>query len=133
MTSRRPRIAVIDDDELVLTLARDLLALDGDYDTRTHGDVRSGAAFVRDVRPDLVILDLVQGDEDVGWDTLEELRAQAETQAVPVILCSASGVLLRKHRQVLPEQTWLIEKPFEIEDLLGLVQRALQPQRTQAG
>src|SRR5919202_5463648 len=88
------RIAIIDDDVVFLELMNDLLALGEGYDVVTNSRWQVSLEFVRNTRPDLVMLDLMMGREQNGWAILESLRQEPETRHIPVIVCSAAAPAL---------------------------------------
>jgi CheY-like chemotaxis protein len=53
-------------------------------------------SVVKEVRPDLVVLDLIIGNEDHGWQLLQKMKMDRETATIPVIVCSAAIRLLRE-------------------------------------
>ena len=76
-------------------------------------------------QPDLVILDLMLPDVD-GWDILVQLKADQATRQIPVIICSAAIDRVRSQRTKLAAMNvGILEKPFELDELLGKVERAI--------
>jgi PAS domain S-box-containing protein len=78
----------------------------------------------RDLRPDLVLLDLELLGRS-GWETLHELKTSPETRAIPVIIASASDE--RKMGAALGAAESLL-KPFSAGALVQAVRRVLQPE-----
>lgn len=131
ITEPKARIAVIDDDAIFVELMHDLLANGEGYDVVSAPHWLRSVEFVKEVRPDLIILDLMLGRGQTGWGVLDLLREDPTTAPIPVILCSAAAPALREtstpctgHGAVVP-----VAKPFDVDDLLEVVQRLL-PQRT---
>jgi CheY-like chemotaxis protein len=88
-------------------------------------------AFVKELQPDLVILDIRIEGQEVGWSILECLTLDPATRQIPVIVCSAAI------RQLEEQQTRLatlgievLPKPFDLEMLLEKVQLALARRRS---
>ncbi|MBI3978748.1 MAG: response regulator [Chloroflexi bacterium] len=80
---------------------------------------------VRERRPDLVILDLLLPDRS-GLEVLQDLKADPQTQHVPVIIVSGARALIRQHRKELRSQVAaILEKPFDLDDLLRAVAGAI--------
>jgi CheY-like chemotaxis protein len=76
----------------------------------------------------MVILDLVfnTGSEPQGWQLLQKLRMSPETEATPIVLCSAAT------DQVREQEGWLtakgvkvVAKPFTVDDLELAITKAL--------
>ena len=124
MDDASPRIAVIENDGSVRDMLKDLLEFEG-YTVLASPDCERGYAFVKQERPDLVILDQCPSVHALGWTTLEWLAGDAETAAIPTLVCSAThdGVkdqLASKH----PAIGW-VTKPFEVDDLLNVIETML--------
>src|SRR5439155_7781262 len=92
----KARIVVIDDDAVFIDLMRDLLANGEGYEVVTTAQWLNSFEFIKEVAPDLVILDLMLGRDQTGLTVLELLREDPSTAGIPVILCSAAEPALRK-------------------------------------
>ena len=82
---RTDRILIIDDQDESVRLLTELLAENGKYRVFSACNGREGVSLVARRRPDLIILDLRMPDMD-GFAVLNELRAQPETAAIPVMV-----------------------------------------------
>ena len=123
----RARIAVIDDDTVFVDLMHDLLANGEGYEVVSNSQWIQSYEFIKDVQPDLVILDLMMGREQTGWAVLELLREDPSTANIPVILCSAAEPSLRQHANRF-EGIGVVEavsKPFDVDHLLGVIAKLL--------
>jgi CheY-like chemotaxis protein len=128
-----PRIAVIDDDAVFLDLMQDLLGAGEGYDVVTSSDWFGSFAFVKQARPDLVILDLMMGRDQTGWAVLELLHEDEATRDIPVIVCSAAAPALDKHADRLRHgRVSAMTKPFDVDSLLNEIERMLTSQPTPA-
>lgn len=59
---------------------------------------------------------------EAGWKTLELLRLDPETTDIPVIICSADTRAVRAKEDWLRERdVKILEKPFNLDDLLNMV------------
>ena len=126
-TVEKPHIAVVNDDTTFLRLMRELLGSEEGYLVSTSFVGSEAYNFVRDLQPDLVVLDLVFGDSAVeGWRTLDLLTLDPATRRIPVIVCSAATLLLQDHAGRLRElDVEVLPKPFDLDALLGTIRRAL--------
>jgi len=117
----RPSILVAEDDPVVAAMVKDLLELKG----YTVWSADSGAeveAMLKDVRPDLVILDLMLPDTN-GLVLFFDIKARAD---VPVIFCSGTK---RKEDAVLGLRLGaedFISKPFSPQELHARVEAVLR-------
>jgi CheY-like chemotaxis protein len=121
------RIAVIDDDAVFVDLMHDLLADGEGYDVVSTEHWLQSFEFIKESRPDLVILDLMLGRHQTGWAVLELLREDPSTAPIPVIVCSAAAPALP--RKVSPANghgaVEAVAKPFDVEHMLEVIGRLL--------
>ncbi|WP_376796522.1 response regulator [Thermogemmatispora sp.] len=93
-----------------------------------HG--REAVARVKRDLPDLLILDLRLGDVS-GQEILKQLRADPLTREVPVIVYTAAVLEAEQVSKLVAEQpgyyqgVHVVQKPFELTNLLALVQQVL--------
>jgi CheY-like chemotaxis protein len=125
-TRERPCIALINDDTTFLTLMHDLLEDTEGYEVMYCKESDGAYQFVKDHRPDLVILDIRMGGEEAGWNILELLTLDPETKPIPVIVCSAAVRQLHDHAVLLEQYgVEVLPKPFDLDALLEKVTAAL--------
>jgi DNA-binding response OmpR family regulator len=74
--------------------------------------------------PDLIISDVMMPQLS-GLDLLTQVRERSPT--LPVILLSAVHQRLRPHNRDLPDHTVFLVKPFDLEELLGIVRHLTEP------
>ncbi len=121
----RPMIAVVNDDPAFLELMHELLT-DERYATVLLHEGNSAYEKIRQQRPELVILDLRLEHPEAGWKTLELVRLDPVTTNIPVIVCSADTRALREKEDWLRERdVKILEKPFNLDDLLTMVKDAV--------
>jgi CheY-like chemotaxis protein len=118
-------ILVINDTEEIVELFRDILTGMGHHVSATTF-APEDLAEVTKVGPDLVILDLLFGREESGWQLLQKMRMSRDTEDIPVILCTGAT------REARDQEGWLVAngiklvlKPFAIDDLELAVTKAL--------
>ena len=121
------RIAVIDDDAVFIDMMRDLLADGEGYEVVSPSRWAQSFEFVKDTQPDLIILDLMLGRDQIGLALLQLLREDAATAHIPVILCSAASTLLRNyvHSTNGFGAVEAVSKPFDVDHLLLTIHRLL--------
>lgn len=84
---RRRRVLVIDDDETLLEVIRELLRSNGyDVETARHGFL--GGYLVGHYQPDLILLDILMPGLD-GFEVLSLMRKRPEARAIPVVACTS--------------------------------------------
>ena len=117
----RPRVLVVDDDEDIRTLVRELLERAG-YTVDEAPDGRSALRHLFSSAPALVILDVTMPDLD-GYQTLERIRDLSD---VPVIMLTARTQELEKVRGLAAGADDYVAKPFGRQELLARVQALLR-------
>jgi CheY-like chemotaxis protein len=133
------RIVVVNDSPEFLETVREILADAGYEVTAHHGDDLTADAIAA-LRPDLVIVDLVLRRRSLrdqlaaGWDLLVLIRAHAQLTSVPIIVCSADTRQLRQREGELQQvaATYVLPKPFSIDQLEAVVRSALEDRQAEA-
>lgn len=83
------KILIIEDDKFLRELISQKLLKEG-YDISAAIDGEKGIKGVKDVKPDLVLLDLILPGID-GFEVLARIKADAEVSQIPVIILSNLG------------------------------------------
>lgn len=105
-------ILVIDDDEDIQDVARVALEIVGGWEVITASLGSEGLNLAATKRPDAILLDVMMPDLD-GVATLEQLKANPETQAIPVILLTAKVQSSDRDRFAQLDIVGIIAKPFK--------------------
>ena len=95
---------------------------DEKYNVTTTNFVPQTFDQIEALKPDLVIIDLVVG-EQAGWDLLKRLDRDATTRDIPVIVFSTNPELLER-AQADPDRYGgerFLRKPIDLDDLLEAV------------
>ena len=85
----RKRILLVDDSETSLLMARMILSK-ANYDILIAKDGQTGVETAIKERPDLVLLDVVMPRMN-GFEACAKLKAQKETETIPVIMVTTRG------------------------------------------
>ena len=123
------QILVVDDKHELLHLMRRVLE-DEQYQVSILQNGRDAFAQMKTQLPDLLILDLRLGDIS-GQDVLKQLKDDPVTAEIPVIVYTAAVleaeevIKLVTDNPVHFQDVYVVQKPFELENLLILVQQAL--------
>jgi CheY-like chemotaxis protein len=119
----RPRIAVVNDNTVFLRLMQELLERVEGYEVLVCKQWDDAYGFVKAAQPELLILDLVFGQEERGWTILELLTLDPETRPIPVLVCSAALRSLQEHAALLERYgVGVLPKPFDLDALLERVE-----------
>jgi DNA-binding response OmpR family regulator len=115
------RVLVVDDDEDIRLLLRELLERAG-YAVDAADSGRAGLRLLFANAPSLVILDVTMPDMD-GYQTLERIRDLSD---VPVLMLTARSQELQKVRGLTAGADDYVAKPFGRQELLARVQALLR-------
>ncbi|MGB7407436.1 MAG: sigma-54 dependent transcriptional regulator [Pontixanthobacter sp.] len=120
-------ILIVDDERDIRELVSGVLSDEG-YECRTAGDSAAALAAVDERRPSLILLDVwLHGSAMDGLEVLDAVK-QREPE-LPVIVFSGHGNIDTAVSAVSRGAMDFIEKPFESERLLHLVERATETER----
>jgi two-component system KDP operon response regulator KdpE len=118
------RILAIDDDYLVLRLIQHSMEKLG-YEVTTAQDGATGLQKLHEVKPHLVILDLMMPHMD-GWETCRSIRAISK---VPIIILSARGSQQDILKGLKMGADDYLVKPFYPEELQARIEAVLRRAR----
>ncbi len=122
-------ILVADDDRAIRTVLSQALGRLG-YDVRTTGTAASLWSWLEQGQGDLVITDVVMPDEN-GLDMLPRIkRARPDLR---VVVMSAQNTLLTAVKATERGAFEYLPKPFDLKELINVVERALTTPRTADG
>lgn len=127
MTSRE-KIVIIDDTADVLELV-DILLTDEGYVVLACQDAGDALEMVAREQPALTIADLRMAGVQ-QWDLIDSLQNDPRTKRAPVIVCSGAVTDIRAAEARICERGGaILVKPFDITELIGLVQRLIAASR----
>ncbi len=119
----QPLVLAIDDDPVVATVLRSVLAPAG-FRVETVGLGRDGIDIARRNQPALIIVDLLLPDMS-GFEVLDALAADPRTRALPVIALTAASLSPTDRQRIEKRVLSLAQKgDFTRESVLLAVQRA---------
>jgi len=123
------RILVVDDKNELLHLMRRVLE-DEEYQVSILQEGKDAYTRVKTQLPDLLILDLKLGDVS-GQDILKLLKDDRFTAEIPIIVYTAAVLEAEEVTRLVSgdphryQAVHVVQKPFELESLLALVQHVL--------
>ncbi|HJP71210.1 MAG TPA: response regulator [Candidatus Limnocylindria bacterium] len=121
------RITVIDDSPEMRDVLSDALA-----DESVQLTLMSAVTNVDEVAasdPDVIMVDLRLGTDHLpGWQVVRHVRSHPSLLDVPVIVCSAALDQMRSYGGAsVDARTYLLPKPFSLDDLESVMAEALVP------
>src|SRR5690606_6961987 len=123
------RILIIDDEANIRRMVGSLLKSEG-FEVAEAANGNAGLLAIPEVRPDLILLDLMMPPGPDGLATLEQIR-KSDVE-IPVIMMSGKAQLADAVRAVQMGAFQFLEKPLAPESLLVAVRSAETLVRTQA-
>lgn len=120
--AQEPQILYIEDERAAFDLVSQTLRPLG-YKVVRAASGQQGLVLMQKQPPDLLLLDLMMPDLN-GWDVYRAVKTDEKFAGLPVIVISAR---LSEHERViiadLPEADGYIVKPFDVEQVISLVQK----------
>lgn len=125
MYAMRQRILVVDDDASLAEMLTIVLRGEG-FDTAVVGDGTQALTAVHELRPDLVLLDLMLPDLD-GLEICRRIRAlPGAAGRLPVLMLTAKGDPLDRVIGLELGADDYLPKPFEPRELLARIRAILR-------
>ena len=132
----KPKILIIDDDADAVDLIR--IALEANnYDVFSAANGTEGLKLVKEIRPDLIILDVMMDTATEGFQVSYQLRSNdpkseyRDFSRTPIIMMT--GVSQQMHMKFSPKQDGdflpvdeFLEKPVRIDPLLDKIKKLLK-------
>jgi len=117
-------ILVIEDDERVRTLLRDIL-LFGGFQVIEASDGKSGIGYFEKGGFDMVLTDLGMPGMN-GWEVARWIKSR--TPQIPVALITGWGTNLDEEKIKASGVDWIIGKPFRVNEVLETVNLFIRTQ-----
>jgi len=117
LESGKRKALVVDDDEELVELIRDVLEQDGRFEVRVANNGFDAGMMVKEYRPDIIVLDVMLPDIN-GKEVCQRVRSDSTLEDVKIICIS--GMVEKDKIEDLKEAgaNDFLQKPFEIEDLV---------------
>jgi excisionase family DNA binding protein len=117
-----PVVLIVDDDERLREYVRVNLEMEG-YSVQEAGSAEEGMGVLDDLRPDLVLLDVMMPKVD-GWEMLQRMHERHGVGSIPVVMFSGkvdegAGEAAERGAQ------GFIGKPFDPQELIAQTKQLL--------
>lgn len=122
------RILVIDDDADQLRMLQLALERRGRYEAILSADGAEGLEQAREIPPDLAIVDVMMPGM-TGYDVCRQLREDARTADIPIIMLTARGQAVDREAALEAGADAHVPKPISMEALLEVVGELLESQQ----
>jgi len=114
------KILLVEDEELMIDLLQRKLTKEG-YEISVARDGEEGLKAMREVKPNLVLLDIIMPKMG-GFEVMEEIGKNKELKKIPVIVISNSGQPVELDKaQKLGAKDWLIKTEFDPQEVVDKV------------
>ena len=117
------KILVLEDEPAVQTLIRKQLTAQG-FEVTVASDGLDGLMKLEGIKPDLIVCDVMMPNLD-GMEFVKAIKAQHQTQQVPVIFLTAKTDPRSMIDGINVGARFYVTKPFQLDDLLQKISRAL--------
>jgi signal transduction histidine kinase/DNA-binding response OmpR family regulator len=126
-----PRVLVVDDDASIRQICREVLEIGG-YQVRDAGSANAALTEARRFRPDMILLDVLMPVID-GYRCAEMIRGDSAIGMAPIMFLSARSDTADKVRAFRSGAEDYMVKPFDADELLARVAKALHRQARELG
>jgi len=114
------KILLIEDEKIMVNLLAKKLTKEG-YDVSVARDGEEGLIKMRELKPDLILLDIIMPKMG-GFEVMEEIIKDKKLKEIPIIIISNSGQPVELERaQKLGAKDWLIKTEFDPQEVLDKV------------
>ncbi|UBF26018.1 response regulator [Kovacikia minuta CCNUW1] len=117
------KILVIDDSNVIRNMVRDMLPK-GNFDVLEAKDGVQGLDLIRQERPNLIMLDFLLPRLS-GWEVFQQIQANHELQAIPLVLMSGRKEEVTEKLQEPFEYFEFVQKPFDQKELIDAIKSAM--------
>jgi two-component system response regulator VicR len=118
------RVVYIEDEQEMIDLVRLILVRKG-FEVIGATGGREGLDLIRQIKPKLVLLDLMMPDMD-GWDVYQQMKADEATRHIPVVVITAKAQSIDKVLGLhIAKVDDYISKPFSPQELVESVEKIL--------
>lgn len=123
-------ILVVDDDPNARDIVKTFLESRG-YSVVTACDGKDAIAAFEDIRPNLVLLDVMMPGMD-GWEVARIIKNHPDFSEVRVVMLTARGDFMDKHEGLRSGADDYIVKPVDLDTLAERIEQNLQALRRSA-
>ena len=125
LESGKRKILIVDDDEALVELMKDVFESDGRFDIRTTNNGFDAGMLVKEFRPDIVVLDVMLPDIN-GKEVCQRVRSDAALDDVRIICISGMVEQDKVADLKAAGANDFMQKPFEVDKLLERVCELLE-------
>lgn len=117
------QILVVDDEPAIRETLSFILEMEG-FSVAVAADGEEALAKVREVKPSVVLLDVMMPKKD-GYRVCQEIKADPQTASTKVIILTAMGQAADRARALAAGADAYVSKPFDEDGLIALLRGML--------
>lgn len=121
----RKRVLIIDDEKEFCQLIRTHLEADGKVEVFAATSGKDGVDATREIKPDLVLLDIMMPGGMDGFDVLKLLKKDPRTVAIPVVMLTVMRDDASKIEATQLYDEDYITKPVKLKELKVRIEKIL--------
>ena len=125
-----PLVLLVEDDPTMQRMALKVLRSHG-FTAEVAGNGREAVAMAARLRPNLILMDLSLPEMN-GWEATRVLKADPQLATIPVVAITAHAMVGDREAAIAAGCKECLTKPYEIGDLLALVERYVGPAQPDA-
>ncbi|NQU73094.1 MAG: response regulator [Candidatus Omnitrophica bacterium] len=118
---KKKKILVIDDEEKTAELVKIQLELSGEYEVMIETRGSHGLSAAQKFKPDLILLDIIMPGRN-GFKVLEDLKKDAKTMPIPVIMLTSLDDMQAKIKAAQQYNEGYLVKPVTKEALKAKIE-----------
>ncbi len=125
----RSKVLIIDDDVDIQDVMAAILEQEG-LEVHSAEDGTEGLAKAKEIKPDLIILDVMMNSQDEGFQTAYQIKADPGLAQVPIVMITSVSKVTgfsfdKEHDDAFLPVADFIDKPVSREKLLDVVRKHL--------
>ncbi len=116
------KILIVEDESILADVLQKKLNKEN-YEAFVAKDGEEGLAMMKEIKPDLILLDVLMPRKD-GFEVLEEINKSDELMKIPVIIISNSGQPVEIDRALkLGVKDYLIKADFDPQEVIDKIEK----------
>jgi two-component system cell cycle response regulator DivK len=123
-------VLVVEDDATMQRMALKILRSRG-FSVEVARNGREAVAMAAQLKPGLVLMDLSLPEMN-GWEATRALKADPALASIPVVAITAHAMVGDSDAAIAAGCVECLTKPYEISDLVALVERYVRPAKSEA-
>ena len=122
-------VLVAEDDATMQRMALKVLRSRG-FQVELARNGKEAVAMAAQLKPGLILMDLSLPEMN-GWEATRALKAEPTLKAIPVVAITAHAMVGDSDAAIAAGCAECLTKPYELEDLIALVERYVGPAQSQ--